>query len=175
MRKATLKGLMAHKFRLAATALAIVLGVSFVSGTYVLTDTITASFDSLFKQVTQGIDVAVRSEETFGGFEGETRDPMPASLLERIKAVDGVRVAEGNVTGSPFLSTNWAKPLVTLPSAVLTPSTALTWSSRAAGIGSRTSLPWVANDSSERTATSMPWVTSSNRLVKVALMVSVST
>ena len=100
MRKATLKGLMAHKFRLAATALAIVLGVSFVSGTYVLTDTITASFDSLFKQVTQGIDVAVRSEETFGGFEtGEVRDPMPASLLERVKAVDGARAAEGTVTG----------------------------------------------------------------------------
>jgi putative ABC transport system permease protein len=100
MRKATLKGLMAHKLRLAATALAIVLGVSFVSGTYVLTDTITASFDSLFKQVTQGIDVAVRSEETFGGFDtGEVRDPMPASLLERIQAVDGVRVAEGTVTG----------------------------------------------------------------------------
>jgi putative ABC transport system permease protein len=100
MGKATLKGLLAHKFRLAATALAIVLGVSFVAGTYVLTDTITASFDSLFKQVTQGIDVAVRSEETFGGFEtGEVRDPMPAALLERIKAVDGVRVAEGNVTG----------------------------------------------------------------------------
>jgi putative ABC transport system permease protein len=100
MGKATLKGLMAHKFRLAATALAIVLGVSFVAGTYVLTDTITASFDSLFKQVTQGIDVAVRSEETFGGFEtGEVRDPMPAALLERVKAVDGVRVAEGTVTG----------------------------------------------------------------------------
>jgi putative ABC transport system permease protein len=100
MGKATLKGLLAHKFRLAATALAIVLGVSFVAGTYVLTDTITASFDSLFKQVTQGIDVAVRSEETFGGFEtGEVRDPMPAALLERVKAVDGVRVAEGNVTG----------------------------------------------------------------------------
>jgi putative ABC transport system permease protein len=100
MRKATLKGLLAHKFRLAATALAIVLGVSFVAGTYVLTDTITASFDSLFKQVTQGIDVAVRSEETFGGFDtGEVRDPMPASVLDRVRAVDGVRVAEGNVTG----------------------------------------------------------------------------
>ena len=48
MGKATLKGLLAHKFRLAATALAIVLGVSFVAGTYVLTDTITASFDDLF-------------------------------------------------------------------------------------------------------------------------------
>ncbi|HZA85113.1 MAG TPA: ABC transporter permease, partial [Actinomycetes bacterium] len=99
MGKATLKGLMAHKLRLAATALAIVLGVSFVSGTYVLTDTITASFDNLFKQVTEGIDVAVRTEETFGGFEGETRDPMPASLLEQVRQVDGVRVAEGNVTG----------------------------------------------------------------------------
>ncbi|HEY4727896.1 MAG TPA: FtsX-like permease family protein, partial [Actinomycetes bacterium] len=100
MGKATLKGLLAHKLRLAATALAIVLGVSFVAGTYVLTDTITASFDNLFKQVTQGIDVAVRSKETFGGFDtGEVRDPMPASLLERVRAVDGVRVAEGSVTG----------------------------------------------------------------------------
>ncbi|MET0228016.1 MAG: ABC transporter permease, partial [Actinomycetes bacterium] len=100
MGKATLKGLLAHKFRLAATALAIVLGVSFVAGTFVLTDTIKASFDDLFKQVTQGVDVAVRSEETFGGFDtGEVRDPMPAALLDKIKAVDGVRVAEGTVTG----------------------------------------------------------------------------
>ncbi|HWD47908.1 MAG TPA: FtsX-like permease family protein [Actinomycetota bacterium] len=100
MGKATLKGLLAHKLRLAATALAIVLGVSFVAGTYVLTDTIKASFDNLFQQVTEGIDVAVRSEETFGGFEtGEVRDPMPASLLDRIRQVDGVRVAEGSVTG----------------------------------------------------------------------------
>jgi putative ABC transport system permease protein len=101
MGKATLKGLMAHKLRLAATALAIVLGVSFVAGTYVLTDTITASFDNLFKQVTQGIDVAVRSQETFGGFDtgGETRDPMPEEVLNDVKRVDGVRVAEGSVTG----------------------------------------------------------------------------
>src|SRR5215207_1153887 len=114
MGKATLKGLMAHKLRLAATALAIVLGVSFVSGTYVLTDTITASFDSLFKQVTQGIDVAVRSEETFGGIDtGEVRDPMPASLLERIQAVDGVRVAEGSVTGYAQLVGKDGKALTT--------------------------------------------------------------
>jgi putative ABC transport system permease protein len=100
MGKATLKGLLAHKLRLAATALAIVLGVSFVAGTYVLTDTITASFDTLFKQVTQGIDVAVRSQETFGGFDtGEVRDPMPEEVLNEVKGVDGIRVAEGSVTG----------------------------------------------------------------------------
>jgi putative ABC transport system permease protein len=100
MWNATLKGLLAHKLRLAATALAIVLGVGFVAGTYVLTDTITATFDQLFKQVTEGVDVAVRSQETFGGVQtGQTRDPMPASLLDKVKAVDGVKEAEGNVTG----------------------------------------------------------------------------
>jgi putative ABC transport system permease protein len=115
MGKATLKGLMAHKLRLAATALAIVLGVSFVAGTYVLTDTITASFDNLFKQVTQGIDVAVRSQETFGGATtgGETRDPMPESVLDQVKAVDGVRVAEGSVTGYAQLVGKDGKPVTT--------------------------------------------------------------
>jgi putative ABC transport system permease protein len=114
MRKATLKGLLAHKFRLATTALAIVLGVGFVAGTFVLTDTITASFDALFKQVTQGIDVAVRSEETFGGFEtGEVRDPMPESLLEQIRSVDGVRVAEGSVTGYAQLIGKDGQPVTT--------------------------------------------------------------
>ena len=79
------------------------------------------------------------------------------------------------VTGLPSLPTNWANP-VTEPSATLTPSTALTSFRRtSSGIGSRTSPIWPLNISSERTATSMPWVTSSNRLVKVALMVSVST
>src|SRR4029450_159693 len=54
----------------------------------------------LFKQVTQGIDVAVRSQETFGGFEtGEVRDPMPASLLATFRAVAGAGGAEGSVTG----------------------------------------------------------------------------
>ena len=100
MLKATWKGLLAHRLRLAGTALAIVLGVGFVAGTLVLTDTITATFDQLFKQVTRGIDVAVRSQETFGDARtGQTRDPMPASLLDQLRAVDGVKAAEGTVTG----------------------------------------------------------------------------
>jgi len=99
MRKATLKGLLAHKFRLAATALAIVLGVSFVAGTYVLTDTINATFTNLFDEVTQGIDVAVRSKEAFSSQGTEVRDPIPATVLDGVKAVDGVKVAEGSVTG----------------------------------------------------------------------------
>ena len=113
MLNATLKGLLAHKLRLAATALAIVLGVSFVAGTYVLTDTITATFDNLFKQVTQGIDVAVRTRATFSSQGFETREPMPASVLDQVKAVDGVSVAEGNVTGFAQFVGKDGKPVTT--------------------------------------------------------------
>src|ERR671931_375087 len=107
MRNATLKGLLAHKLRLAATALGIVLGVSFVAGTYVLTDTINATFEQLFKQVTKGVDVAVRTKTTFSSQGQDVRDPMPASLLGQVKRVDGVKVAEGSVNGyAQFVGTN---------------------------------------------------------------------
>ena len=52
MRRAMIKGLLAHKLRLALTALSVVLGVSFVAGTFVLTDTLGATFDNLFNEVT---------------------------------------------------------------------------------------------------------------------------
>jgi putative ABC transport system permease protein len=113
MWNATLKGLLAHKLRLAATALAIVLGVSFVAGTYVLTDTISATFDNLFKQVTKGIDVAVRTNATFSSQGTEVREPMPASVLDQVKAVDGVRVAEGSVTGYAQFVGKDGKPVTT--------------------------------------------------------------
>ncbi|MTB23697.1 MAG: hypothetical protein F2920_08545, partial [Actinobacteria bacterium] len=45
MLKVTLRGLMAHKVRLIATALSVLLGVAFMSGTQVLTSSISASFD----------------------------------------------------------------------------------------------------------------------------------
>ncbi|HEX4908534.1 MAG TPA: FtsX-like permease family protein [Actinomycetes bacterium] len=113
MGKATLKGLLAHKFRLAATALAIVLGVSFVAGTYVLTDTINATFTNLFDEVTKGIDVAVRSRDVFTGQMGEVRDPIPEEVLNEVKAVDGVKVAEGSVTGFAQFVDKDGKPVTT--------------------------------------------------------------
>ena len=125
MRKATLKGLLAHKLRLALTALSVVLGVAFVSGTFVLTDTINHTFDNLFQEVTQGTDVTVRARSGFGegGGVDVSRDTVPESLLGTVRAVPGVRVAEGTVgglaqlvdpkgkaittTGAPTLGFNW--------------------------------------------------------------------
>jgi putative ABC transport system permease protein len=99
MWNATIKGLLSHKLRLALTAVAIVLGVSFVSGTYVLTDTMNATFTQLFKDTTKGIDVVVQTRQTFASEQGDTRDPLPESLLQQIKGVDGVKIAEGSVNG----------------------------------------------------------------------------
>jgi putative ABC transport system permease protein len=114
MGKATLKGLLAHKFRLAATALAIVLGVGFVAGTYVLTDTMNSAFKDLFKTVTQGTDVAIRTKATFGQNQnGDVRDPIPASVLQQVKAVDGVRAADGTVQGFAQFVGKDGKPVTT--------------------------------------------------------------
>ena len=57
MWRATIKGVLARKIRLLLTALAVVLGVTFASGTYVLTDTLKQSFGSLFSQFAAGTDL----------------------------------------------------------------------------------------------------------------------
>ncbi len=77
MLKVTLKGLLAHKLRMSLTALAVVLGVGFIGGTYVLTDTMNATFSDLFEDVTSGVDVYVRAKSAFSGPEGEDRARSP--------------------------------------------------------------------------------------------------
>lgn len=104
MLKATLKSLLAHKVRLALTSLAIVLGVGFVAGSLVLTDTLNATFIRLFKQVDGGVDVRVRSFETFSesgnrGNSASKYQPVPASLVDEVRAVPGVRGVSGGMSG----------------------------------------------------------------------------
>src|ERR1700722_1485882 len=99
MRKVTLRGLLAHKLRLALTALAIVLGVTFISGTFVLTDTLHSTFSTLFTSVYSKIDFQVRGVAQFGSGETATRNLLPESVLPRVRAVPGVAGAYGNVEG----------------------------------------------------------------------------
>ncbi len=104
MWRATIKGLLAHKVRLALTALAIVLGVAFVAGTFILTDTMGRAFDDLFATVNKGVAVQVSGVPKFessgpGGDMAGTADRVPAELLGTIRGVDGVKTAEGNLTG----------------------------------------------------------------------------
>jgi len=97
--RVTIKGLLAHKLRLALTGLAIVLGVTFIAGTFVLTDTLHNTFDSLFGNVYQNIDFQVRGVAQFGSGGTATRNPVPESLVATVQRVPGVEAAEGSVTG----------------------------------------------------------------------------
>jgi putative ABC transport system permease protein len=102
MTKLTIHNLMAHKLRLALTMLAIVLGVTFVSGTFVLTDTLHSDFTSLFGHVYQNVDFEVRATAAFSndtGAIGAPRKPIPQSIAATVRHIPGVAYAEGTVTG----------------------------------------------------------------------------
>ena len=76
-----LRNLWSRKLRTFLTALAIVLGVMMVAGTYVLTDTIDRSFDKIFTESNQGIDAVVSSREAVETDDGQ-EPPFPASVLD---------------------------------------------------------------------------------------------
>lgn len=106
MWRAALKGLLAKKLRLALTAASIVLGVGFVAGTYVLTDTMGRAFDELFRTVGSDTDVVVRSRSAFdvtgagpGGGGTEGRRPLQERVLEVVRRVEGVAAARPDVQG----------------------------------------------------------------------------
>src|ERR1700759_1956383 len=99
MRKVTLRGLFAHKLRLALTALAIVLGVTFIAGAFVLTDTLHNTFNTLFGHIYQNLDFQVRGVAQFGSGGTATRNPVPESVLSTVRGVPGVEAADGSVTG----------------------------------------------------------------------------
>src|SRR5450755_5085026 len=99
MWKVTLKGLLAHKLRLALTALAIVLGVTFISGSLVLSDTLHNTFTALVGNVYQHIDFEVRGDAALNSGASAVRNPIPDSLLARVRRVPGVAYADGSVTG----------------------------------------------------------------------------
>jgi putative ABC transport system permease protein len=103
MLKATLKSLLSRKLRLILSGLAVVLGVMFVSGAFVLTDTLGRSFDSLFASVYAGTDVQVSHKPKIAGGEVDGPGPqnqpnIPASVVEQIKTVPGVASVTGQAS-----------------------------------------------------------------------------
>ena len=76
--------------------LAVLLGVAFIAGSYVLTDTINKSFDEIFDVAYAGTDVAVSSSTTGQG-DNASPPPFPARYLDKVRQVDGVEKAEGGI------------------------------------------------------------------------------
>ena len=104
----TRKGLWAHKVRFLLTGLAVVLGVAFMAGTFVLTDTIRNSINSLIGSTAGGRSAIVRGVSQFAStgvrtsqdsLSGNVRPLVPESLLATVRSVPGVAAADGSVQG----------------------------------------------------------------------------
>ncbi len=89
-----LRGMAERKLRSALTAIAVLLGVSMISGTYVLTDQIRDSFKDILETGNEGTDAILTPETEFSSsYTQEER--LPASLVDRVRQVPGVESAAG--------------------------------------------------------------------------------
>ncbi|MES9538740.1 FtsX-like permease family protein [Actinomadura sp. NPDC000600] len=97
MLRTTLAGLRAHKLRLLLTAVAITLGVGFISGTFVLTDTLDKGVSKTFARSADKVDYAVlpKSDDPDQG--------ISPALLREMKALPGVTDVQGAVQGDAAL------------------------------------------------------------------------
>jgi len=95
----TLRGLLTRKLRSILTAIAIVLGVAMISGTYVLTDTINGSFDNLYKQIYKGTDAYITGHSVVrNDYSGTGITPsFSQSVLAQVKTIGDVKAASGSV------------------------------------------------------------------------------
>lgn len=104
MRKVSLRNLAAHKVRLVLTVLSVILGTAFVAGSFVFTDTLQKTFDSIFDGTAQGVDVRVSPVEQ--GSSG-----IPIADVDTIRAVDGVRAVAPSVGGQIVVLDSAGKPM----------------------------------------------------------------
>ena len=96
MTRLALKSLWARKARGLATTFAVVIGVAFVAGSYVLTDTIFAAFDEIFGESLKGTSVVISAENPVKQENGEI-PTVSASLLPRVQRTPGVKLAAGAI------------------------------------------------------------------------------
>ncbi|GMU78889.1 MAG: ABC transporter substrate-binding protein [Acidimicrobiia bacterium] len=97
----TIQSIRAKKARFLLTSIAVVLGVAFMAGTFVLTDTIAKSYDTVTRTAYESTDAVVRSARHVQGANdaAEVRGTVDASVLERVRAVDAVGAAEPQLKG----------------------------------------------------------------------------
>ena len=95
-----LKSTFARRWRLLSTGLAVTLGIAFLAGTLVFTDTIRRTFDDLFADIYSETDAYVRSSTSISmEFGPDVRGRIPESVLDTVASVDGVADAQGVVQG----------------------------------------------------------------------------
>ncbi|NUS73859.1 MAG: FtsX-like permease family protein [Corynebacteriales bacterium] len=98
MLRAIFKSLLSRKLRLLLSGFAVVLGVMAVSGAFVLSDTLTKSFDDLFATANKNLDVQITGNRNVGDGGGDSfATPVPEKAVATVKDVPGVKKAEGSI------------------------------------------------------------------------------
>jgi putative ABC transport system permease protein len=96
MRRVSVRNLRAHKVRLLLTVISVVLGTAFVTGSFVFTDTLKGTFDSIFSTSLKGVDAEVKPVN-------DRNAGVPLSLVDQLRTVPGVRAAEIQVSAPVIL------------------------------------------------------------------------
>ncbi|MGW2472754.1 ABC transporter permease [Streptomyces sp. NPDC001665] len=125
--KTSMRNFLAHKGRMALSAVAVLLSVAFVCGTLVFTDTMNTTFDKLFAATSADVTVSPKNAEVDDIPKNGKPESLPASVLARVAKADGVEKAEGGVsssavtvvdshnenmgseTGAPTIAGNWTQ------------------------------------------------------------------
>ncbi|MEV2246851.1 FtsX-like permease family protein [Streptomyces sp. NPDC049970] len=126
--KTSRRNFLAHKGRMALSAVAVLLSVAFVCGTLVFTDTMNTTFDKLFAATSADVTVSPRAAAGADDIPENGRpETLPASVVAEVAGADGVKRAEGAVTsmavtlvdghdrnlgsdtGAPTIAGNWTE------------------------------------------------------------------
>ncbi len=97
--RTSLRNLLAHKGRMALSAVAVLLSVAFVSGTLVFTDTMNTTFDKLFAVTASDVTVSPAAADTADESPDTGRpESLPASVVAEVRGAKGVAEARGSVS-----------------------------------------------------------------------------
>jgi putative ABC transport system permease protein len=134
MWRATWKEVLSRPLRLLLTATAVLLGVMFVTGTLVLTDTTQRRFEDLFSDANAGVDVVVRKAVAFDSAMGVevARDTLDAAMVEEVRQVAGVASAQGLLRGQALMLTADGDPILPKAESSAT-SVGMSWASEPYG------------------------------------------
>ncbi|KIF69546.1 membrane protein [Streptomyces sp. AcH 505] len=126
--KTSMRNFLAHKGRMALSAVAVLLSVAFVSGTLVFTDTMNTTFDKLFAQTSADVTVSPKSAAGASDMPDNGKpESLPASTVQQVAKAEGVKSVEGAVSsmsvtvvdaknknigstsGAPTIAGNWTR------------------------------------------------------------------
>jgi putative ABC transport system permease protein len=107
-----LKGLLGRKLRATLTAFAIVLGVAMISGAFILTDTLSKSFDGIYSDSYKATDAVISSKVAVKTADGDSEAPaFSNSVLTKVESLPGVHLAQGVIEDESRLVTKQGKAI----------------------------------------------------------------